>query len=429
MEVQVKKLPESKIEIQIVLPWEEWRRFEEHAALHMAESLKLPGFRRGKIPKGVLENRFGRGAILAETAEEAVREALPRALSEAKADAIGQPDIKVDEVVAQKPLRFSVVTAVLPEIQLGVWKKAMTKLNAGRKRDTLVVAETDIDREIQRLAEMRAKFIPVDRPAQQHDQVEIDFTVSQDGVVIEGGSGRRHPLVLGSGVFIPGFEDALIGMAAGEEKSFTLTFPAQYHATHLSGKPATFSVTLLTVQSRELPALDDAFARSVGRFESMAELRESVRQGMSEEKKRSEAETHRTALLDALVASTTLEYPTLLVEQETTRILSELQSELEKVNIPWEQYLEKVGKSQDDLRREALPQAKQRIAAELALDKIATDEAIDVDTETVEAEMNSVLQYYRNEQDIKQKLDLERLYAGVRSRLIREKILAWFETL
>lgn len=429
MEVNVKKLPESRLEITVTLPWETWGKHEVHAAEHMAEHLNMPGFRKGKVPHAMLEARFGREAILVEAAEHAVHEAYPKALVEAKAEAIGRPEISFEKVTAETPLVFTIKTDVLPEIALGDWQKKVKTVNAAEAKKGVTVDAKEIDAEIDRLANMRATFVSVDRPAKSGDSVKVDFTVRQDGVVIEGGRATDHAIVLGSDAFIPGFEAAVEGMKVGEEKEFELSFPKEYHAKHLAGKPAHFTVKLKTVEEKKLPVVDDAFVKSLGRFEDVAALRASIESGILEEKKQARKEEWRTAILDAVVETATLDYPLVLVSEELERMVRQFEGQVSMMGFTWQTYLSQVKKTEEELRAEWTPQAKKRIAAELVLQKIAAEQDIEVTSEAIEAEMNKIFQHYKSEQQIEKNIDMSRLYTSVRGRLINEKTLEYLEKL
>ncbi len=429
MDVKVEKLPDSRVAITVTLPWESWGKHEAHAAEHMAESVNMAGFRKGKVPQAMLEARFGREAILVEAAEHAVHEAYPKALVDAKADAIGRPEITFDSVKADEPLVFTIKTDVLPEIELGDWKKAVKDVNAKESKKEAVVEAKEVDAELERLASMRAKFVAVDRPAKDGDSVKVDFTVKQDGVVIEGGQATDHAIVLGSKTFIPGFEEQVVGMKVGEDKVFTLDFPKEYHAKHLAGKPAEFTVKLKAVEEREVPTFDDEFAKSLGKFENMEALKKNLETGMLEEKKRAHKDEWRGAILDSLVEGAKLEFPAILVEEELERMIHQFKGQVSMMGFNWEMYLEQVKKTEAELRTEWTVQAKKRIAAELILQKLAADEDISVETEAVEAEMNKVFQYYKSQEKIEQNIDMSRLYTSVRGRLTNEKTLEWLEAL
>ncbi|MFZ1626500.1 MAG: trigger factor [Candidatus Moraniibacteriota bacterium] len=427
MHVQVQKLPASKWEIIVTLPWEEWQSHREHAVEHMAENVNMPGFRQGKVPEAMLEQRFGKETILIETAEHAVHHSYPQALLEAKAEAIGHPEIKLEAAKEHEPLVYTVTTDVLPEITLKEWKKDVAKINVAASGKEVAVSEEEIDKELAELAKMRAIFVPVERTATTGDTVKIDFEVTVDGVIIEGGKSMDHALVLGSGAFIPGFEDQMVGMGAGEEKVFELTFPAEYHAKHLAGKLAKFAVKLKSVEERQIPAIDDIFAKTIGKFESLEQVKENMRKGMLEEKQRVAKEERRNTILDTLITAAEMEYPSVLVEEEAKRMLGQFRSQVESMGFEWEKYLTETKKTEIDLGKEWEPQAKKRVAAELILQKLAADESIDVDTEAVEAEMNKVFQYYKNVKQVEEKLDMGKLYTSVRGQMVNEKVLVWLE--
>ncbi len=431
MDIVVKKLPQSKAELSITLAWDEWKKEMDHAAEHMAKDVKIPGFRPGKVPRDVLEKRYGKEALLMEAAEHAVSHSYARALEQEKVDAIGQPEVKLETVKEGEPLIYAITTAVMPEVKLAEWKKAVKEANAAhaKKMATLAVEPKEIEDELNRLATMRAKFVTVARPAQLEDSVEVDFEVKQDGVVIEGGKSEKHPLVLGKGVFIPGFEEGIVGMQEGEEKTMTLSFPEDYHATHLAGKPAEFAVKLRLVQERQIPAIDDEFAKSLGSFETLEDFKKTLSEGILEEKKNKGKEEGRTAILDALVSKATIEFPEILVAEELNRMTQEFQSQVEMMGIPFEQYLEHSKKSLDDLRKDWDEQAKKRLSAGIILEKLADEDEVEIDSKEVEEEMNNTLQYYKRVKDAEKNIDLERLYASTHGRLRNEKVFEMLEKL
>lgn len=431
MDIIVKKLPQSKAELHITLAWDEWKKEMDHAAEHMAKDVKIPGFRPGKAPRDVLEKRYGKEALLMEAAEHAVSHSYARALEQEKVDAIGQPEVKLEGVKEGEPLIYAITTAVMPEVKLAEWKKAIKEVNAAhaKKMAALAVEPKEIEDELNRLATMRAKFVTVARKAQLEDSVEVDFEVKQDGVVIEGGKSEKHPLVLGKGVFIPGFEEGIVGMQEGEEKTMTLSFPEDYHATHLAGKPAEFTVKLRLVQERQVPAIDDEFAKSLGSFETLEAFKKTLSEGILEEKKNKGKEEGRTAILDALVSKATIEFPEILVAEELNRMTHEFQSQVEMMGIPFEQYLEHSKKSLDDLRKDWDEQAKKRLSAGIILEQLADEDEVEIDSKEVEEEMNNTLQYYKRVKDAEKNIDLERLYASTRGRLRNEKVFEMLEKL
>lgn len=417
------------MELSVVLPWEEWQGEIEHAMEGMAKSVKLPGFRPGKAPKKMVEQRFGKQAILVEAAEHVVSHSYAKALEQEKIDAIGQPEVTLGKVEEEKEFTYSIITAVLPEVTLSSWQGAVKKLNTAYQKKEVVVTDQDITTELERLATMRAKLVTVNREARLGDSVLVDFTVMQEGVVIEGGKSEKHPLVLGKGVFIPGFEEQLVGMKEHDEKSFELTFPAEYHAKHLAGRKATFSVKMREVQEREVPVLDDAFAKSLGNFDTLDKVKENLKKGMLEEKTQQAKDNHRTEILDALVEQATLEYPKILVDQELLRMTHDFEAQLGQMGLTFDAYLEQMKKTKEALETEWLPQAKKRLAANLIVESLAKSEEITVDSAEVEVEMNKALQYYKNVKDAEKNIDMERLYNAVSGQMKNTKVLEWLEKL
>lgn len=429
MQVTVKKLPESKAELSIVLPWEQWQGEIEHAALHLGKDVKIAGFRPGKVPRDVIEKRFGKEALLIEAAEHAISHSYPKALKEKKIEAIGRPEVKLGKAVEDEPLEYSVVTAVMPEATLGSWKDAVKKANKLFAKQPVAVDEKEVDEELKKLASMRAKLVTVNREARLDDNVLVNFSVLQDGVLIENGKSEKHPLILGKGVFIPGFEEQIVGMKESEEKTFELMFPKEYHAKHLAGKEATFQVKLGVVQEREIPAVDDAFAASLGNFATLEKLKENLRQGMQEELKAKSKAEHRTQILDGLVEHSEIEYPDILVQEELQRMVREFEMQVQSMGLNFAEYLTQMKKTEDELKQDWLPQAKRRLAAHIILDALADEEGIEIDAKDVEVEMNKTLQHYKNVKDIEKNIDMERLYAAARGQLRNEKTFLWLESL
>ncbi|MDP2837846.1 MAG: trigger factor [Candidatus Moranbacteria bacterium] len=430
MNVTVKKLPESKVEMTMTLPWEEWQGEIEHAVEGMGKELKVPGFRKGKVPRHVIEQRFGNPAIMVEAAEHVVSHSYAKALKQENVQAIGHPEVNLGKIEKGQDFTYTLVTAVMPEITLDDdFRKAVKKINTDFAKKEAIVDDQAIMAELEKLANMRAKLVTVNREAKLGDNVLVDFTVMRDGVLIDGGKSEKHPLVLGKGVFIPGFEEKLVGMKEGGEASFELIFPAEYHAKHLAGKLATFAVKMGVVQEREVPVIDDAFAKSLGKFETLDAVKTMIHMGMLEEKKEQLKQEHRTEILDALVSEATIEYPQILIEQELVRMTHDFEEQLKPVGVTFDVYLEQMKKTKEAIEAEWTPQAKKRLAAQLIVEWLAKEEAIEVPSTEIEAEMNKALQYYKSEKDMEKNIDTGRLYSAVEGQLRNQKVLAWLESL
>lgn len=429
MNVVVKKLSQSKAEISISLPWDEWKEEMEHAVKYLTQSVKVDGFRPGRVPRDVIEKRLGKQAILNEAADHAVAHSYQKAIEKEKLDVIGPPEVKIGKLAENDTLEYTAVVAVMPKVELKHWRDDVKRINSEFAKRENGVSDDEINAELEKLASMRAKIVTVNREAKLGDNVLVDFSVLQNGVLIENGKSEKHPIVLGSSVFIPGFEEQLVGMKAGDEKSFELTFPSDYHAKHLAGKLATFNVKINVVQEREVPAIDDEFAKSLGNFESLEKLKENMHGGMLEEKKMKSEEEYHGKIIDALAGKTEIEYPDILVMEETRHRLRTLEVQVKSMGIDFADYLAQTKKTEDDLKKELEPQVKKTLAANLILDALAKEGDIDVNGQETEAEMNKILAQYQNVKEVNKKIDMERLYNLSRGKLMQDKTFAWLKSL
>lgn len=429
MQVDIKKLPKSEVEISVSLGWDEWKSAFQHATEEVSKHVKVPGFRAGKAPRNMVEQKVGKGAILAEAAEHALHESYEKVLHAHKIDAIGRPKAEIKKSEENGDFEYVIVTAVMPELSLSGWEKGVKKANAEAEKKEATVDEKDIEKELRTVAESRAKFVTVNREARSGDGVEIDFRVLQDGVPIENGVSRGHHMILGKGTFIPGFEEAILGMKAGEEKSFDLTFPAEYHASHLAGKLAHFEVTMKTVEEREIPAIDDEFASSLGKFDSLEALKKNIWEGMLEEKKAALREERRGNIIEALVGASKAEIPDVLLAEERGKMLAEFELQLSQMGTSLDDFLAKSKKTREELEKDWTPQANRRVLSALALERIAIDRELEPSAADIEAEMNRVLQYYRSTKQVEKDIDLERLHSYSKGRLRNEKVLEFLEGL
>lgn len=427
MDVNVKKLPGSKVEMTVSVPWDDWKGDVDAAVTELGKDMNVKGFRAGKVPRDVVEKKLGKTPVVLEGAERAVRRLYPAALADAKADGIGQPEIRLDAAEEGGALSFVATTAVIPEVSLGAWEKKVKAVNASYAKKKADVKEEEIDEELRKLAESRAKFVTVGREAHEGDMTEIDFTVTRDGVPIEGGTSKKHPIVLGKGVFIPGFEEEVAGMKAGDEKTFELAFPEEYHVKELAGRPASFHVKVNLVQERQLPELTDEFAKSLGSFENLGKLRESVSEGMVEERKKELEEKRRTEILEAVVAVAEAELPEILVDEEVRRMVSEFGNQASMMGMKLEDYLTRLGKTAEELGKEWRPQAEKRILSELSIAKIADDRDISPSREEVEEEMNRILAYAKSVEQAEKDFDLPAMYTLSQNRIRNRKLFEWLE--
>lgn len=424
---EIKKLKDSQAEITVTVSWDEWEKYIDQAAADFSKEIKIQGFRAGKAPRDMVEKKVGKGALLDAAAQRAVQGTYPKVVSEKKIDAIGQPKAEIVKLAEGNELEYRVLTAVIPEVTLKPWKSSVEKVNKQHAKKSTEVSEEEIDKELDNIAKSRVQHVTVEREARDGDNVILDFEVKKDGVPIENGSSKNHPLILGRGVFIPGFEEQVLGMKAGEIKDFELTFPKEYHEKSLAGNPAQFTVTIKEVQERKSPELSDEFAKSLGKFKDLADMRKSVSEGMVEEKKHELNEKHRAELIEALIEATQVELPEVLIHEELHKMIGEFEMQLQGMGMTFDQYLGQIGKSVDELEKEWEPQAIKRIKAALALEEVAKEKEIEVPSEEVEAEMNRTLAQYKKIKDVEKNIDLAKLYNYTKGTMQNEKVLEMLE--
>lgn len=429
MNVNVKKIGKSEVEIKVSIPWGEWQAFTEKAAEEISQDVKIKGFRPGKAPKNMVEQKVGKGSVLETAARKAIQKTYPEVIQQEKIEALGSPQIEITKLAEGNELEYTAVTAIMPEVIIKSWQKEIQKINKKAKDKKTEISEEELAKELERLAKSRVKLVTVNREARKGDSVEISFQVLRAGVPIENGTSRNHPMVLGSGAFIPGFEENIFGMKEQEEKEFELKFPDKYHDKNLEGKPATFRVKLNLVQDRQTPEISDDFAKSLGKFEDLEALKKNMREGLLEEKKEKQKEQRRTDFLDKLVGLMEVELPELLVHAETHKMIEEFKSQIEGMGMAMEDYLQKMKKTEEDLEKEWSSQAEKRVKASLALEEIAKIMNITVPSKDIEEEMNKIMQSYKNVKDMEKNIDMERLYNYVKGNKLNEEVFRYLENL
>jgi trigger factor len=426
----IKKLPKSKIEFELTVAWKDWGKNLDQAAEEVSKDLKIPGFRPGKAPRNIVEQKVGKGIVLNAAAEKAVQKAYTDFAVAEKLEVIGQPEITIEKLEEDKDFVFKAQVAVMPEVKLAEkYKKAIKKANEEQKEKKVELSDDEIELEMEKLANSRVKLVTVRRAAKSNDSVEIDFTVLVGGVPIEGGTSKNHPLIIGRGVFIPGFEENIIGMQEGEEKEFELNFPADYHKKDLAGKPATFKVKMNLVQERQVPELNDEFAKSLGNFENLAALKKNIREGMLEERKAKNREQKRNDYIEKIIENSEIELPEILTHSEIHQMMHEFEQNLAPMGMSLDQYLEKLKKDRKELEKDWEPMAEKRVKSALLLKEIAKLEEIAAETAEIEAEMNKTMQYYKNVKNLEKNIDMERLYNHVKGMLENEKVFVFLESL
>lgn len=425
MNVTIEKAPNSQVQLRVEVPAADVRPFLERAARELSKDHAPKGFRAGSVPFDVMRNSVGDQALT----ERALKEFVPRTYVEALLDreeleAIGQPEVVVETIGFDVPWVYTATVAVLPEVQLGEYRKVR-----GERR-AVAVEEADVQREMERLQKMRASYLTVPRGAQKGDRVEVTVNATVDGTPLNVGPAEKHPLILGESHLMPGFEEQLLGAREGETKTFALPFPDNHHQEHLRGKTAAFTVTIGTIQQRVLPVPDDTFARGLGKFASLQELKDQLTKGLREEKEHREQERYQQELLrDVIVQTTFGEFPEVLVDRELDTMLAELKEGVADLGLSFEMYLSQLKKSPQELREQWKPQALTRIRAGLALRAIAKAEKITATDAEIQEEMNGVLKHFANIEEAEKRLDLDALRDLAAGTVRNRKVFAFLENL
>jgi len=425
-----KKLPKSRIEFSVSVPWSDWEKYLDAAAEEASREIKIPGFRPGKAPRKMVAQKVGSTALLNKAAEIAVQKSYVDYVTQEKLEVIGSPEIEMKTVSEGKDLEYVARSAVMPKISVNEkYKKAVEKINKEYKNKKVEVSDSEVQLELDKLANSRAKLVTVRRGAQKSDSAEIDFTVLVAGVPIENGTSKNHPVVIGKEVFIPGFEDNLVGMKEGEEKEFELEFPKDYHSQNLKGKKATFRVKVNLVQERQVPEINDEFAKSLGNFENLEALKKNMRQGMEHEQTHKMNERKRGEYIEKIIESTEVEIPEVLIHEETHKMFHEFEHQIQSMGMNLDQYLGQIKKNKDELEKDWEPNAVKRVKSAMALNQIVKEEQITLASKEIEAEMNKTLQYYKNAKDSAKNIDMERLYNYTKGVMENEKVFELLEKL
>ena len=380
VQTRVTELPDSRVRVEAEVPAEELERRVGQTAASLGRQMRIPGFRRGKVPPAVVIQRVGRAAVLDETVRSSLGSWYVDAIGASGIVPVGDPKLDIGELPDEgEPLTFSIEVGVRPAAVLGEYQG----LEVGRREPE--VADEDVDREVEALRERLSTLETVERAAGDGDFVVMDYVGSVDGEPFEGGEGRDQLVEVGAGGLIPGFEEQLRGASAGDERTVEVTFPDDYGAEHLAGKPASFAVTVKEVKERRLPDLDDDLASDAG-FETLDELRADVREKLAEAQTRTIESDFREAALDAAVANARVEVPEDLVQARAGELWERLVHALSHQGISKEAYLKISGKTEDQLLAEARPDAERALRREAVLAAIAEqEELLPDDAELLEA--------------------------------------------
>lgn len=392
MSLQVEKLEKNMAKLTIEVGAEELEKAIEKAYQKQKKQISIPGFRKGKVPRQMVEKMYGKEVFYEDAANELIPDAYDKALSECEEDIVSSPKIEVTQIEAGKPFVFTATVALKPEVKLGKYK--------GLKIDKIdtEVTEEEVDAEINRERENNARNITVeDRPVKDGDMTTLDFEGFVDGVPFEGGKGENYPLTIGSGAFIPGFEEQLVGAEIGKEVEVNVTFPEDYQAQDLKGKAAVFKCTVKEIKEKELPELDDEFASEVSEFETLAEYRDDVKKNLTEKKEKDAKDAREDAAIKAAVEVAEMEIPDAMLETQQRQMVDEFAQRITMQGLSMEQYFQFTGTNYQKMVEQVKPQALERIKSRLVLEAIAVAEKIEATEEDYEKELETMAEVYQME--------------------------------
>lgn len=394
MSLQVEKLEKNMAKLTIEVSAEELEKAIETAYHKNKGKISIPGFRKGKAPRKMIEQMYGKEIFYEDAANELIPTAYDKAVEECTEEIVSSPKIDVTQLESGQPFIFTAEVALKPEVKLGKYK--------GVKVDKIEIKVTDaeIEAELNRERENNSRTINVeDRAVKDGDMTVIDFEGSVDGVAFEGGKGENYPLTIGSGAFIPGFEEELIGAELNKEIDVNVTFPEDYQAEELAGKAAVFKCTVKEIKEKELPELNDEFASEVSEFDTLAEYKEDIKQKLTVKKEEEAKNEKEDAVIEAIIEEAVMEIPDAMVETQQRQLVDEFAQRIQSQGLSMEQYMQFTGLNPATLIEQVKPQAMKRIQSRLVLEAIVAAEKIEASEEEFEAEVVKMAEAYKMEAD------------------------------
>ena len=394
MSVQVEKLEKNMAKLTIEVSADELEKAIEKVYQKQKKNISIPGFRKGKVPRAMVEKMYGKEVFYEDAANDIIPAAYEKAYDECGENIVSTPKIEVTQIEAGKPFIFTAEVALKPEVTLGAYKGIEVD------KVEVTVSDEEVDAEIERERERNARSVSVsDRAVQDKDQTVIDFEGFVDGVAFEGGKGENYPLTIGSGAFIPGFEEQLIGKNIGEECDVNVTFPEEYHAEDLAGKPAVFKVTVKEIKEKQLPELDDEFAAEVSEFDTLAEYKEDVKKNLTEKREKDVKNAKEDAVVDAIIENATMEIPEAMIETQQRQMIQEFAQNIQMQGLSIDQYFQFTGLTAEKMMEQVKPQAEKRIKSRLVLEAVAKAENIAATEEDFDKEVTRMAEMYQMEAD------------------------------
>ena len=392
MSLQVEKLEKNMAKLTIEVSAEEFEKAIQAAYLKQRKNISVPGFRKGKVPRQMIEKMYGVGIFYEDAANSLIPDAYAKAYDESELEIVSQPSIDVVQIEKGKPFIFTAEVATKPEVTLGEYKGL--KVDKVSNRVTAKEVEAKLEEEQKKNARTVAVL---DRAVQDGDEVVLDFEGFVDGVAFEGGKGENYPLTIGSGAFIPGFEEQLIGVEAEKEVEVNVTFPEEYHSADLAGKAATFKCTVHEIKVKELPELDDDFAAEVSEFDTLDEYKADIKAKIKEQKIADGNRQKEDQAVEKAVANATMDIPEAMIETQVRQQFEDMSYRMQSQGLTMEQYFQFTGLTEEKMMEELRPTAIKKIETRLVLEAIVKAESIEISEEKFEAELVKMAETYQME--------------------------------
>ena len=416
MSVQVEKLEKNMAKLTIEVSAAEFEKALEDAFLKNKNKISVPGFRKGKVPRQMVEKMYGPEIFYEDAANALIPDAYSKALDECEEDIVSSPEIDVTQIEKGKSFIFTATVALKPEVKLGKYKGV--KVEAAE----VTVTDEEVDAKIEKERENNARTIEVtDRPVKDGDMTVLDFEGFVDGVAFDGGKGENYPLTIGSGAFIPGFEEQLVGAEIGKEVEVNVTFPEDYQAEELKGKAAVFKCTIKEIKEKELPALDDEFASEVSEFDTLEEYKKDVKETLTIETEKAARDAKEAAVIDAIIADSDMDIPEAMVTTQQKQMIDEFAQRMQMQGLSMEQYFQFTGATLDKMMEQVKPQAETRIKSRLVLEAVAAKEGIEATEEDYEEEIKTMAEVYQMEPDKIKEMLPEKSVKGIKEDIAVKK--------
>ena len=394
MSLQVEKLEKNMAKLTIEVSAEDLDKAMEKAYQKQKSRISLPGFRKGKAPRKMIESMYGKGVFMEDAVNSLVPQEYTKALGECDLEIVSQPEINVTQMEPGKALIFTADVAVKPEVTLGDYKGVEVP------KSEIAVTDEEVDAEVKKEQDKNARTVAVeDRAAANGDITTIDFEGFVDGVAFDGGKGTDYALTLGSGTFIPGFEDQLVGANTGDHVEVKVTFPEEYQAKELAGKEAVFQCDVKKIETKEVPELDDEFAKDVSEFDTLAEYKEDVKKKLTEKKEKEARTAKENAAVDKAIENAQMDITELMTKTECRQMMDDFSRRMQQQGLSMEQYFQFTGQSMDKMMEDMKPQALKRIQTRLVLEKVAEAENIQPSEEEITEEIQKMADAYKMEAD------------------------------